>query len=225
MAAKSASAALLEAVTRTTGAATSPTYLVHSSNSTSPEHFLSKVYAGEYWGAIWATEGASARFQDAVASAGFAVSYNASAALCYTGLEVRYNSVWITFVLSSLLAVRDLAADQFVETTAFVPELDRIIGQSGAYETDTMSHIQNRLPVAVVWTLVTSLSSTGWTVAFSEGLHLQARNFFALWAVAWVYAMILFDVLDALAVLVSAQAGTLVVGVIWIHLSGTYTSD
>mgnify|MGYP001588070140 CR=1 len=43
-----------------------------------------------------------------------------------------------------------------------------------------------RVSITTLWTLATSLSVSGWSVAFSEVEHFAtARGFFALWAVQW----------------------------------------
>ena len=79
----------------------------------------------------------------------------------------------------------DCVAQADSTLTQFVGQLDRILSSFDLCRESTLVHVRNRLPIAIVWTLVTSLSSAGWTVAFMEGLHLSARNFVALWAVTW----------------------------------------
>lgn len=46
--------------------------------------------------------------------------------------------------------------------------------------------VRDRLIMTTVWTLITSLCVTGWTLAWHESWEFPAKNFFALWAVNWV---------------------------------------
>ncbi|GAA6013432.1 hypothetical protein JCM10207_008842 [Rhodosporidiobolus poonsookiae] len=94
--------ALLTAVASFNGQKTMPTFVTIPANSTSPEDMQHRVFDGEHWGAIYSTAGATDRFNAAIASDSAATSYNAAEALVYTGLEVRYNTVWSGFVLNNL---------------------------------------------------------------------------------------------------------------------------
>jgi hypothetical protein len=57
-------------------------------------------------------------------------------------------------------------------------------------------HILARLFWSTVWPVFTSLCVAGWTFAFRGPYHMDAKMFFAFWAVTWVFSMINFDVLD-----------------------------
>lgn len=61
---------------------------------------------------------------------------------------------------------------------------------------DLRTHILARLFWSTVWPVFTSLCTAGWTFAFRGKYHMDAKMFFAFWAVTWVYSMITFDVLD-----------------------------
>jgi hypothetical protein len=69
-----------------------PTFKVIDGSTTTPADVQKLVFDGHYWGAIVANAGASDRFTAAVASDAAAASYDASKALDYVGLEVRYNT-------------------------------------------------------------------------------------------------------------------------------------
>lgn len=56
--------------------------------------------------------------------------------------------------------------------------------------------VKDRLIVTSIWTLVTALCVTGWTVAFHESWPFGAKEFFALWTVNWVFSVITFDLFD-----------------------------
>ena len=61
---------------------------------------------------------------------------------------------------------------------------------------DLRTHIFARLFFSTVWPIFTSLCVTGWTFAFRGAYQIDAKMFFAFWAVTWVFCMINFDVLD-----------------------------
>ncbi|KAJ4351004.1 hypothetical protein N0V95_004238 [Ascochyta clinopodiicola] len=61
---------------------------------------------------------------------------------------------------------------------------------------DMRTHILARLFWSTVWPIFTSLCTAGWTFAFRGSYHIDAKMFFAFWAVTWVFSMIQFDVLD-----------------------------
>ncbi|GAA5863472.1 hypothetical protein JCM8547_007254 [Rhodosporidiobolus lusitaniae] len=107
----SVGSALLSAVSSTTGPSTAPTYVVLPASSTSPEDIQKKVFDGKYWGGVWAAEGATSRFEAAVNGGGG--SYNASEAIYYTGLEVRYNTVWTGYVLTAITKLVALTTATF----------------------------------------------------------------------------------------------------------------
>lgn len=87
------------------GRPNAPTFHVLDPSSISQDEVLDKVFDGTYWGAIVATAAATDRFEGALASDAAAQSYNASQALLYAGLEVRYATAWSGFVLPSLQQV------------------------------------------------------------------------------------------------------------------------
>ncbi|KAI9152353.1 MFS-type transporter [Paramyrothecium foliicola] len=59
-------------------------------------------------------------------------------------------------------------------------------------------HILARLFWSCFWPLVTSLCCAGWTFAFRGAYQMDAKMFFAYWAVTWVYCMINFDAVDVI---------------------------
>ncbi|KNG45269.1 nitrosoguanidine resistance protein [Stemphylium lycopersici] len=63
---------------------------------------------------------------------------------------------------------------------------------------DLRTHMLARLFWSTVWPVFTSLCVSAWTFAFRGSYHVDAKMFFALWAVTWVFSMIQFDVLDIL---------------------------
>ncbi|BGP20290.1 hypothetical protein JCM10213_001744 [Rhodosporidiobolus nylandii] len=98
----SVGSSLLAAVNAVNGQHTSPTFHVLPANSTSPEDLQHRVFSGDYWGGIYATVGATDRFNAAIGSEADAATYSAAGAFVYTGVEVRYNTVWSGFVLPNL---------------------------------------------------------------------------------------------------------------------------
>jgi hypothetical protein len=68
---------------------------------------------------------------------------------------------------------------------------------------DLRTHILARLFWSVVWPIFSSLCTAGWTFAFRGSYHMDAKMFFAFWAVTWVFSMICFDVLDVITGFVS----------------------
>jgi len=108
-----AGTALLSAVDAVNGQKDYPTFHILAANSTSPAEVLHKVWDGRYWGSIVATSGASSRFDTAVASAAAASTYDATQALEYSGLEVRYTTAWSGAVLPALNKVMQSAFARF----------------------------------------------------------------------------------------------------------------
>ncbi|KAF2629965.1 hypothetical protein BU25DRAFT_388066 [Macroventuria anomochaeta] len=68
---------------------------------------------------------------------------------------------------------------------------------------DLRTHILARLFWSTVWPIFTSLCTAGWTFAFRGSYHIDAKMFFAFWAVTWVFSMINFDVLDIITGFIS----------------------
>jgi hypothetical protein len=64
------------------------------------------------------------------------------------------------------------------------------------------AHILARLFWSTLWPMFTSLCSAGWTFAFRGSYHMDAKMFFACWAVTWVFSMINFDMVDIITGLV-----------------------
>ena len=61
---------------------------------------------------------------------------------------------------------------------------------------DLRTHILARLFWSTVWPFFTSLCTAGWTFAFRGSYDIDAKIFFAFWALTWVFSMINFAVLD-----------------------------
>ncbi|GAA5916938.1 hypothetical protein JCM6882_003834 [Rhodosporidiobolus microsporus] len=113
--------ALLAAVKVMSGQRGTPTFDILDAGSNSAAEVQRKVFDGEFWGAIYSTSGASERFTSAVASDAAASAYNASQAIVYTGLEVRYNTAWGKYIYPSLLKV--VEGTQIAFADAAVPPL------------------------------------------------------------------------------------------------------
>lgn len=63
---------------------------------------------------------------------------------------------------------------------------------------DTRRHITWRCIISAAWPLVSSLCVTGWTWAFKGDYSLPAKEFFAYWAITWVFCIINIDLIDVL---------------------------
>lgn len=61
---------------------------------------------------------------------------------------------------------------------------------------DMRTHMIARLFWSTVWPIFTSLCTAGWTFALRGSYQIDAKMFFAFWALTWVSSMISFDVLD-----------------------------
>jgi hypothetical protein len=61
---------------------------------------------------------------------------------------------------------------------------------------DLRTHMIARLFWSTIWPVFTSLCTAGWTFAFRGSYHIDAKMFFAFWALTWVFSMINFDMLD-----------------------------
>ncbi|BGP03654.1 nitrosoguanidine resistance protein [Rhodotorula toruloides] len=249
----SVGAALLAAVRSLNGQKTLPTFVIANASSITHDEALHTVFDGEYWGAVFATEGATNRFEAALAGGSAAAAYNASQGLEYSGLEVRYPSAWSGVVLSALLRVLQTTAHIFnAQTVApllasgtaltppaaqvvvnplgstyinltpfsfgsrivlntigfvypflfqffFLLALNGIFTTSGAYRNLSLKrHLTLRLCISIPWTLATSLCVASWAVMFDESYDIKAKNFFALWAVLWIFSTITFDTFDIL---------------------------
>jgi hypothetical protein len=56
----------------------------------------------------------------------------------------------------------------------------------GIYRNTTFQRIiKRKYPIKLVWTLLTSLSITSFAIIYAQGYHIEAKNFFALWAAEW----------------------------------------
>ncbi|GAA5983944.1 hypothetical protein JCM11641_001402 [Rhodosporidiobolus odoratus] len=254
-------AALLSAVNAVNGQRTSPSFHILPSNSTSPKDLQHLVFTGKYWGGIYASAGATDRFNAAIGSdATAANSYNPAEALTYTGLEVRYNTVWSGFVLTNInkillsatsifnretvaplltsgtsfsgaaaAALVNPIASTYVNLTPFsfatrivlntigfvfpslfcfffLVSVNTIGTLTGWYRTLTFTqHLKWRVIVGLAWTLLASLSVIGWALCFDEKYEIEAKNFFAVWAVMWVYIMITYDLFDIATAYVPPQ--------------------
>ncbi|CDR46497.1 hypothetical protein NBRC10512_001631 [Rhodotorula toruloides] len=250
----SVGAALLAAVRSVNGQKTLPTFVVANASSITRDEALHRVFDGEYWGAVFATAGATSRFEAALAGGGAAAGYNASQAFEYSGLEVRYPTAWSAVVLSALNRVLQTNAHIFnaqtvapllASSTALSPSaaqvavnplgstyinltpfsfgsrivlntigfvypflfqfffllaLNGIFTATGAYRNLSLArHLTLRLCISIPWTLATSLCVASWAVMFDESYDMKAKNFFALWAVLWVFSTITFDTFDILS--------------------------
>lgn len=96
-----AGAALLASANVLDATDNEPTFKVLDGSSTTPAAVQKLVFDGHYWGAVVANAGASDRFTAAAASDAAAATYDATSALEYIGLEVRYNTVRSLSPLSS----------------------------------------------------------------------------------------------------------------------------
>ncbi|GAA5884014.1 hypothetical protein JCM1840_003502, partial [Sporobolomyces johnsonii] len=249
----SVGSALVSAVDAVNGQKTWPTFVIASASATTPEDVQHKVWDGDYWGAIYATAGATSRFSSALANNTEATSYDASQALMYVGLEQRYNTAWTGFVLSAITKIVQSTAHVFgTQTVApllstgatygsnsaavlanpigstfvnlvpfefgsriifntigfvfpslfqffFIMALNSVFTLMGVYRNMSLRrHIKYRLAIGNVWSLLTALSVVGWYLMFDESYDISAKNFFALWAIAWLNSIITFDFFDIL---------------------------
>ncbi|GAA5822502.1 hypothetical protein JCM3770_002439 [Rhodotorula araucariae] len=243
--------ALLSAVAAVNGRKNLPTFYVLDASSISPDDVLDQVFDGTYWGSIVAMSGASERFEAALSSTSAAQSYNASQALQYSGLEVRYTTAWAAVVLAAINTVLQSTNAIFRQETVaplltagtvysadaaqvlaiplgatfanlapfrfgsrivfntigfvlpflfqffFIMSLNGIFLGLGVYRGMSLArHVKYRLVICVLWTLATSLCSVGWACMFDESYSLEAKNFFALWTVIFVFSVIIFDTFD-----------------------------
>ncbi|GAA5854804.1 hypothetical protein JCM5353_007389 [Sporobolomyces roseus] len=113
----SVGSALLSAISQVNGQKTCPTFVLESASGISPADVQKRVFDGEFWGGIWASEGSTSRFRAAIASNTDAASYNPMDALFYTGNEVRYNTAWAAFVLAPLNRIVQSTITAFNEQT------------------------------------------------------------------------------------------------------------
>ncbi|KAI5481814.1 nitrosoguanidine resistance protein [Pseudohyphozyma bogoriensis] len=120
-------AALLGAVGQINGLKTYPNFITLPANSTTPEEVTHMVWEGKAWGAMWSAANASSLFNAALASEDAASSYVPSSAYTYTGLEVRYATVWASSIKSTFAALEVMASDVFASQT-IVPFLTRLNG-------------------------------------------------------------------------------------------------
>ncbi|CAK7221373.1 hypothetical protein SCUCBS95973_004474 [Sporothrix curviconia] len=121
--------ALLTAVAATSSAgqlATNPTYRVVSADDYTAEDVQRAVFKGYYWGAIYATAGATANFEAAVKATSNVTSdalsttvaeYDPASAYMLVGNSARYAAFYPTVVLSNLEAVAADARLSFLQTT------------------------------------------------------------------------------------------------------------
>ncbi|GAA5912627.1 uncharacterized protein JCM6883_005333 [Sporobolomyces salmoneus] len=113
----SVGSALLSSIARVNGQKTWPTFVVESSNTSSPSEVQQRVFDGEFWGGIYSSPGATNRFEDALASSSAASSYEPMSALYYTGNEVRFNTAWSAFVLAPLNRIVQSSVATFARET------------------------------------------------------------------------------------------------------------
>ncbi|CAK7221165.1 Folylpolyglutamate synthetase [Sporothrix bragantina] len=121
--------ALLTAVAATSSAgqlATNPVYRVVSADDYTAEDVQRAVFKGYYWGAIYATAGATANFEAAVKATSNVTSdalsttvaeYDPAGAYMLVGNSARYAAFYPTVVLSNLEAVAADARLSFLQTT------------------------------------------------------------------------------------------------------------
>ena len=62
-----------------------------------------------------------------------------------------------------------------------------------------------RVPISISWALFGGLCITAWQLTFKEEYPINARLVFSLWTLYWVFAMIVFDVLDIVTAFVPPQ--------------------
>ncbi|GAA6034692.1 hypothetical protein JCM8097_001125 [Rhodosporidiobolus ruineniae] len=254
--------ALIDAVTALTGPHTVPTFVILDPSTTSPADLTRRVFEGhdKVWGGIYATAGATARFEAALGNETAAAAYEAAGAFVYTGLEVRYNTVWSGYVLSNLnKAVQAAVATFNRETVAplltsgttygsnaaavlvnplgstydnltpfafgtrivlntigfvfpslfcffFLMAVNTVGAMTGWYKGMSLRrHIRIRSAIGAIWTILSALSVIGWYLCYDESYEIKAKNFFALWALEWVYCMITFDLFDIATAYVPPQ--------------------
>ncbi|GAA6018944.1 hypothetical protein JCM11491_005688 [Sporobolomyces phaffii] len=137
----SVGSALLASVAQVNGQETWPTFVTRPANSTSPAEVQQRVFDGEFWGGIWASEGATSRFEAALASTTAASAYNPTQAISYTGNEVRYNTAWSAFVLAPLNRIVQSTISNFGRRT-----VAPLMSSGTAYSSESAAVLAN--PVA-----------------------------------------------------------------------------
>ncbi|KAJ9093799.1 hypothetical protein QFC19_008176 [Naganishia cerealis] len=179
-----------------------------------------KVWAGDVWGAIWANPGRSAAFNGSLIDTAAAESYSAADAYTYTGLQVRYFTVFQSYLYPVFLETVGIASG-IITTAAAGLNLDRrtlspaqlgmlgtdfdhrrtgtqfLMGQNGIFtgfgihrSTSTLNLLKIKYPVKIGWTLIGGLSTASFAYIFAEGWHMPGKNLIALWALAWVFCLI-----------------------------------
>ncbi len=242
-AAHSSGSALLPAISHFNGQTTSPHYKIDDAAGSSLEQAQRQVWDAEVWCAVVATEGATARYEAAIApGSATGEGYDPTQAYTHIGVQARYPTVWSSMFLPAVTQVLTSAARAFADQTVaptlanatrgqfsptqigillnpvgstfldlapfrfsntpllntigiLLPQLMQsffLLGLNGFF----LAHHLNRFPlwqlvrdrvvVGSAWTAVSSLSVTGWTLAWHESWSFPAKNFFALWAVNWV---------------------------------------
>jgi hypothetical protein len=69
----------------------------------------------------------------------------------------------------------------------------------------TFDYFKRRLPISTAWACFAGLCLTAWQMIFRESYPINARLFFSLWTLYWIFSMIVFDVLDILTAFVPQQ--------------------
>jgi hypothetical protein len=139
------------------------------------------------------------------------LSENAVAALGYPSRPIEIPAAYQDYTvdprafLNTLGAVIPLLMQFF-----FIMGLNGISNEVHFFATKSRHHqIIYRQSCATIWPLLSSLCVTGWTFAFGGNYHLDVKQFFAFWAVTWLYAMIAFEckhAFDLLALLIILYA-------------------
>lgn len=244
---------LLEAASRVNRSYGYPTYVILSPDSNSPEAIRHEVFVGKYWAALYAFPGSTERFEMAVNSTA-SEPYEAAQSLAYITLTARYfafyqfnilsTSIAVTQMASGLISERaiastlssrspdnsalgenalaalghpaqpteipaayadfNLANDKvFVNTIGtvmpvlmqffFIMAWNGISNHMHVFATKGLKdHLKYRFIGSTIWPLITSLNSTGWTFTFMKSYPTNSGQFFAIWAISWLYEMITF---------------------------------
>ncbi|CAK7246296.1 MAG: hypothetical protein STHCBS139747_007923 [Sporothrix thermara] len=268
----SVGAALLAAVNEANGRPTNPTYEICSSAlaggadlCAKPEQIRDAVFAGKYWGAVYAAAGVTAQYQATIAGTN-TTPYNASSAYVLYGNSARYAAFYPAVVLSNLQAIVEASSAIFMQQTSApllatlssngtvlsAEKIQALLTPLGSTYTDTSygsftfgdrtvfntllivvvvlcqffflmslnglslafkrfdnvsakDYFKWRVPISISWALFGGLCITAWQLTFKEEYPINARLVFSLWTLYWVFAMIVFDVLDIVTAFVPPQ--------------------
>ncbi|KAI5481848.1 hypothetical protein MNV49_000125 [Pseudohyphozyma bogoriensis] len=109
--------ALREATMALSGTMGYPTFDQLDVSEWTPESLAEAVFQGHYWGGMVASEGATDRYDTAIASSAGATAYNSSDAIYYVTMESNYYAIYSEDVLGAMSPAAAEAAALFSQNT------------------------------------------------------------------------------------------------------------